>query len=90
MAHAIHVGCYVLSFIFSLPQKFPETLRKMIMAGHLEFGSNNEDIRIVDPDSFYNNVIKQYNKGETKTAFKRQLSFYGFYKVRKVRKTIFV
>jgi hypothetical protein len=61
----------------------PDKLRDMIRDGHLKFGTNQEDIIVVDPVPFYEHIINKYVTGKGKASFKKQLSNYGFYQVAK-------
>jgi hypothetical protein len=53
-----------------------EQLRDMIKDGHLKFCTNQEDIIVVDPVSFYEHVVNR-------ASFKKQMRNYGFYQVAK-------
>jgi HSF-type DNA-binding len=63
-------------------EQVPQVLLKMISDGHIEWCKNGEDIRIADRDEFYSNVLQKYTSCSSASSFKRNMNFYGFYRVR--------
>jgi hypothetical protein len=60
---------------------FHDKLRAMIEAGHMKFGKNDQDVCIVEPDTFYSTTIQEFHVSSDAYTFKQLMSSYNFYEV---------